>query len=113
VGLHREQWLYSQWFCHLIPEVNPGNNLPPTFDEPPGEVTLPPNQNYFLSQSGRYTAGSGAKVFASGTIQWAWGLDSDDVNPAREDIRVKQITVNILADMGARPLVPDPNLIVP
>ncbi|PMB04903.1 Ig domain-containing protein group 1 domain-containing protein [Fischerella thermalis CCMEE 5273] len=92
--------------------VQPSGTLP-TFDEPPGEQSLPANQDFTKSHSTRYTASSGAKVFASGTIQWAWGLDSDGVNPAREDDRVKQITVNILADMGARPLTPNANLIVP
>ncbi|WP_392534621.1 N,N-dimethylformamidase beta subunit family domain-containing protein [Nostoc sp. C117] len=87
--------------------------LLPNFDEPPGEQALPTNQDFTKSHSARYTASSGAKVFASGTIQWAWGLDSDGVSPAREDIRVKQITVNILADMGAKPQAPNANLIVP
>ncbi|MBD6617921.1 DUF4082 domain-containing protein [Komarekiella sp. 'clone 1'] len=87
--------------------------LLPNFDEPPGEQALPANQDFTKAHSTRYTASSGAKVFASGTIQWAWGLDSADVSPAREDLRVKQITVNILADMGARPQAPNANLIVP
>ena len=92
--------------------VQPAGLLP-TFDEPPGEQALPANQDFTKAHSTRYTASSGAKVFASGTVQWAWGLDSDGVSPAREDIRVKQITVNILADMGARPQTPNANLIVP
>jgi len=92
--------------------VQPASVLP-TADEPTGEKGLPANQDFTKSHSTRYTASSGAKVFASGTIQWAWGLDSDGVSPAREDTRVKQITVNILADMGARPQSPDPNIIVP
>ncbi|MFS0515834.1 N,N-dimethylformamidase beta subunit family domain-containing protein [Nostoc sp. UIC 10607] len=87
--------------------------LLPTFDEPAGEQTLPANQDFNTSHSARYTASSGAKVFASGNIQWAWGLDSNDVSPAREDIRAKQMTVNILADMDARPQTPNPGLIVP
>ncbi|AFY40834.1 N,N-dimethylformamidase beta subunit family domain-containing protein [Nostoc sp. PCC 7107] len=87
--------------------------LLPTFDEPPGEPGLPANQDYTKSNSARYTAASGAKVFASGTIQWAWGLDSEDVTPARADSRVKQMTVNILADMEARPQKPDANIIIP
>jgi hypothetical protein len=89
------------------------SSLLPNFDEPPGEEALPPNQDFTKSYSARYTASSGAKVFASGTIQWAWGLDSDGISPGREDIRVKQITVNILADMGAKPQAPNANLIVP
>ncbi|OYD99133.1 Ig domain-containing protein group 1 domain-containing protein [Nostoc sp. 'Peltigera membranacea cyanobiont' 213] len=87
--------------------------LLPNFDEPAGEEALPPNQDFTKSNSARYTAASGAKVFASGSIQWAWGLDTDGVSPVREDIRVKQITVNILADMGAKPQNPNPNLIIP
>lgn len=85
----------------------------PTFDEPAGEQGLPANQDFTKSHSVRYTASSGAKVFASGTIQWAWGLDSDGISPFREDTRAKQMTVNILADMGAKPQTPNANLIVP
>ncbi|MBW4636966.1 MAG: DUF4082 domain-containing protein [Gloeocapsa sp. UFS-A4-WI-NPMV-4B04] len=92
--------------------VQPASLLP-NFDEPSGEQALPPNQDFTKAHSARYTASSGAKVFASGTNQWAWGLDSNDVSPEREDIRVKQITVNILADMGAKPQAPNANLIVP
>jgi hypothetical protein len=92
--------------------VVPAGTLP-TFDEPPGERALPNNQDFTKAHAVRYTHSSGAKVFASGTIQWAWGLDSDDVSPAREDNRVKQITVNILAGMGARPINPDAFLIIP
>jgi len=92
--------------------VTPASVLP-NFDEPPGEETLPPNHDFTKAHTTRYTASSGAKVFACGTNQWAWGLDSDGVSPAREDIRAKQITVNVLADMGAKPLTPNANLIVP
>lgn len=66
-----------------------------------------------ISNAVRYTAPSGAKVFSTGSIQWIWGLDSADVIGPREDPRAKQMTVNILADMGARPLTPDANIIVP
>jgi Domain of unknown function (DUF4082) len=66
-----------------------------------------------ISHAVRYTAPSGAKVFSTGSIQWMWGLDSEGVSGPRVDPRAKQITVNILADMGARPLTPDANIIVP
>ena len=50
-----------------------------------------------------YRAPSGALVFSAGTVQWAWGLDSNhdglDVQPA--DPRMRQATLNLLADMGA------------
>src|SRR4029079_13103890 len=49
----------------------------------------------------RYTAPSGAKVFASGTMQWSWGLGYENV-PA-----IQQATYNILADMAVKPDSPD------
>jgi hypothetical protein len=51
-----------------------------------------------------YRASSGALVFGAGTVQWAWGLDfvHDRGNDA-PDVKVKQATVNLLADMGAQP----------
>jgi hypothetical protein len=51
-----------------------------------------------------YRAASGALVFGAGTIQWAWGLDSEhDGTQAPADSRMQQATVNLLADMGAQP----------
>lgn len=74
---------------------------------------LPPGTNTQLSHAVRYTAASGAKVFATGSIHWMLGLDSDGINPNGEDLRAKQIAVNVLADMSARPQSPDVNIIVP
>jgi hypothetical protein len=51
-----------------------------------------------------HRAPSGALVFGAGTVQWAWGLDSNhdgDINPAA-DIRMQQATVNLFADMGVQ-----------
>ena len=49
-----------------------------------------------------YRAPSGALVFGAGTIQWAWGVDSDhDGTAGPADVRMRQATMNILADMGA------------
>jgi hypothetical protein len=78
-----------------------------------GLPPLPPGTNPNIANSTRYTAASGAKVFASGTIQWSWGLDSDGItiNP-REDQRLQQVTVNILKDMGSRPTTPDSYIVV-
>jgi hypothetical protein len=59
------------------------------------------------------STGSGAKVFSFGSIQWAWGLDSDGVASPQEDIRAKQITINVLKNMGTRPQTPNANLIFP
>ena len=49
-----------------------------------------------------YRASSGALVFGAGTVQWAWGLNSNhdgDAQPATSQI-MQQATVNLLADMG-------------
>jgi YD repeat-containing protein len=48
----------------------------------------------------KYTAPSGAQVFASGTMRWSLGL-TDDPDP-----RLEQATYNILSDMGAQPDTP-------
>ncbi|HEX3294400.1 MAG TPA: N,N-dimethylformamidase beta subunit family domain-containing protein [Solirubrobacterales bacterium] len=72
----------------------------------------PETSAQFDSAAVKYTAnGSGARVFSSGTEQWAWGLDSyrwdptlftgiPPTNPA-----IQQFTRNLLADM-ARPAPP-------
>jgi hypothetical protein len=85
----------------------------PTYDEPVGQETLPAGYPFNISNAVRYGASGGSKVFSTGSIHWSWGLDSDGVNPPREDIRVKQITVNVLADMGVKPVTPDFTIIVP
>jgi hypothetical protein len=49
-----------------------------------------------------YRAASGALVFEAGTVQWAWGLNSNhdgDAQPAPSPV-MQQATVNLLADMG-------------
>ena len=50
----------------------------------------------------RYVAPSGARVFAAGTINWNWGLDSyrNVGEPAgNADARIQQLTRNILTDL--------------
>src|SRR5690349_5597792 len=39
---------------------------------------LPAGQSASVSNAVRYTAASGAKVFSTGSIQFMWGVDSDD-----------------------------------
>jgi len=72
------------------------------------EYTQPPGNDYTLlsqsplvrnesdivdySNSSIYKAPSGAWVFASGTMQWSWGLDMSGV----VDSRIQQTTANIL-----------------
>jgi hypothetical protein len=65
----------------------------------------------------RYTAASGAKVFATGSVQWVYGLDSDYlyVNGhlrSFEDLRAKQIASNHFSDMSSRPMTPSAGIIV-
>ena len=51
-----------------------------------------------------YRASSGALVFGSGTVQWAWGLDSNhDLGSSAPDSRMQQATVNLFADMSVQP----------
>ncbi len=51
-----------------------------------------------------YRAPSGARVFGAGTVQWAWGLDSNhDRGSAAADVRMQQATLNLFADMGVQP----------
>ncbi|MCU0517458.1 MAG: hypothetical protein MUC60_11475 [Oscillatoria sp. Prado101] len=52
-----------------------------------------------------YTADAGATVFATGTIQWSWGLDdynADKLRPSRLNPAAEQITRNVLAQMVRR-----------
>src|SRR5262249_18156336 len=54
-----------------------------------------------------YKAPSGAFVFATGTDQGGWGLDShhDRSNlGATTDVRMQQATVNLFADMSVQPV---------
>ncbi|MEU4445513.1 N,N-dimethylformamidase beta subunit family domain-containing protein [Actinosynnema sp. NPDC050801] len=53
-----------------------------------------------------YRHPSGSLVFGAGTVQWAWGLDDDHAfrtNTPTSDVRMRQATVNLLADMGVQP----------
>lgn len=58
-----------------------------------------------------YRASSGALVFGAGTVQWSWGLDANhDRGATVPDIRMRQATVNLLADMNAQPYTLQPGL---
>jgi len=49
-----------------------------------------------------YTAESGANVFATGSMQWNWGLDgynSPTWHPARTNVAAQQVTRNVLSRM--------------
>lgn len=58
-----------------------------------------------------YKAPSGARVFSAGSVQWSWGLDAvHDGWPVEADRRMRQATVNLLADLEAQPGSLDPLL---
>ena len=69
-------------------------------DEGRQRANVPPAGMDGTVQAVKYTAPSGALVFASGTMQWSWGLSNEP------DARIQQATYNILSDMGIQPLVP-------
>ena len=51
-----------------------------------------------------YRHASGSLVFGAGTPRWSWALDNDhDNGSAAADVRARQATVNLFADMGAQP----------
>ncbi len=92
----------------------------PSSQNPPDDTDLqgfPSTANPLISNAVRYTAASGAKVFATGSIQWLWVLDANGLDSlgvtSREDNRGKQIAVNVLASMGAKPLTPSSFIVVP
>jgi hypothetical protein len=63
-----------------------------------------------------YRHGSGALVFSAATIRWSWGLDNNhDQGGAPTipppDARMRQATVNLLADMGVQPATLQPGLV--
>jgi hypothetical protein len=50
-----------------------------------------------------YRAASGARVFNTGTVQWAWGLDDQNIWGYDPDPVMQQATINILADLSVTP----------
>lgn len=60
----------------------------------------------------RYKAQSGAIVFASGAIQWSWGLGTHAADVVEPDKYLPQITYNILADMQVQPATPAKSLVL-
>ncbi|MFI9009398.1 DUF4082 domain-containing protein [Actinosynnema sp. NPDC053489] len=65
-----------------------------------GDLYTPDTKTHAITY---YKHPSGSLVFAAGTVQWAWGLDDEHAfltNTPTSDVRMKQATVNFLADMG-------------
>jgi hypothetical protein len=85
----------------------PRQSSPPT--DPRAVAQAPSVATHHLTM---YRAASGALVFSTGTVQWAWGLDSNhDGTPTAPDVRMQQATVNVLADMGVQPGTLQPGLV--
>jgi hypothetical protein len=79
---------------------------------PTGFATGIPRTTTQIAHAARYTHPSGAKVFATGSIQWMWGLDSTLIPSPRVDRRVQQFATNVLASMSAEPDTPSPGIVV-
>jgi fibronectin type 3 domain-containing protein len=58
----------------------------------------------------KYTAPSGALVFATGTNHWARGLGLNMDGAGEPDRRIQQATTNVLEDMGIVPATPSANI---
>lgn len=74
----------------------------------PYEVGGRPNQAAMTL----YTWPSGANVFATGSMQWSWGLDdynAPDIRSSRLSEAAQQITTNVLALLIRRPLHHEPD----
>jgi hypothetical protein len=99
-------------------DLDNGSRPAGTFDLSSATYNL--TSDLLLDQGGLYGTGtathqmtlhrapSGALVFGAGTIQWAWGLDSNHDNPfgfpsPTPDPDMQQATVNLFADMGVQP----------
>lgn len=52
--------------------------------------------NSGVSSMGYYVHSSGAQVFATGSMQWAWGLDAYSDHPERVNPAAQQLTKNVL-----------------
>ena len=72
---------------------------------PEGRVALSnTNVGGFVHKVSMFKYSSGALIFASGSIQWSWGLDGiHDRGSSIPDIRMQQATVNLFADMAIKP----------
>ncbi|HYM25874.1 MAG TPA: N,N-dimethylformamidase beta subunit family domain-containing protein, partial [Vicinamibacterales bacterium] len=74
--------------------------------------TVPGTSRTKYSDATIYTAPSGALVFATGSMQWSWGLDGYNApvwHPDRTSTVAQQVTRNVLSKMLASRGVPQPS----
>ncbi len=60
----------------------------------------------------KYTAASGALVFATGTNYWNRGLDRNAQGDGEPNLNIQQATTNVLSDMGVQPASPDADIVL-
>jgi hypothetical protein len=68
-------------------------------------INLGDSSRVVMSNMAAYAAPSGAEVFATGSIQWSWGLDdfnATHLRTSRLNAAAAQITHNVLTRFGAR-----------
>jgi hypothetical protein len=65
-----------------------------------------------VSSMVKYVAPSGALVVATGTNHWWRGLATNLVGSGEPDLRIQQITTNVLEDLGALPTTPASGIVV-
>ncbi|HEY3183437.1 MAG TPA: Ig-like domain-containing protein, partial [Gaiellaceae bacterium] len=75
-----------------------------------GNILNAPTGGYIIGTTSshvtRYVAASGALVFDTGTNHWGRGLALTAAGQGQPDVRIRQATTNVLADMGATPSTP-------
>ncbi|RCJ35342.1 hypothetical protein A6770_16075 [Nostoc minutum NIES-26] len=85
--------------CIIFESAIP-NPIPATSNVSQSFVGTLPMNAVQTSHGVYFTAPSGARVFAVGSIQSVWGLDSWNVLPARESKAYQRVIYNVLEDMG-------------
>lgn len=60
----------------------------------------------------KYTASSGALVFATGTNNWNRGLDFNQQGDGEPNLNIQQATTNVLSDMGVVPASPSSDIVL-
>ncbi len=111
------------------PRINPSGSLTYLLDAGRkrsfGVAAQPPAGQQPYASAVTYRHASGAYVFASGTMQWSWGLAPrfnayaptlmnkyQDLPVSDADPRIQQATYNILSTGGVQPDTPTENIVL-
>ena len=96
---------------HRLPGLL-GYEIDRAFPDGPSGLTIlahspyPRNEQVVYGDMTLYEAASGARVFATGTIQWSWGLDdynAPSLRTTRSSSAAQAITRNVLELLGSTP----------